>query len=276
MNVLRIMFQNINGLKHLDEGKWASIIEQIKSLQCDIICLSETCINWRSKFIKQQYHQFLSATFKNSSLIVSTIPTTHDRLYLPGGTATVTVGSWNSKIEQQLFDSMNMGRWTGAAYKISTDSRLFVITGYRVCESKVTADKSLSTYAQQYTMLIEKGIEEPNPRKQFCLDLIAFIHNLKLCDNDYLVLAMDANNGNEKELGDVAEILRSCDLVDIYTEKHADYQEFPPHENGSKKIDFMFCTRNLTKYIQKIGYMHYEEGFESDHRAIFCDIPMRY
>jgi hypothetical protein len=96
-NTLRILYQNVNGLKSLNEGKWFSIIEQIKALECDIVGMSEPCINWRIRNIKQQYQQLLSSTFKNSSLIVSTIPTTHDRLYLPGGTTIVTVGSWNSK-----------------------------------------------------------------------------------------------------------------------------------------------------------------------------------
>jgi hypothetical protein len=165
-----------------------------------------------------------------------------------------------------------MGRWTGAIYKISTNSRLFVITGYRVCETKISSDKSLSSYAQQYTMMLEKGIEKPNPRKQFCLDMIAFIRSLNITDKDYLVLAMDANTGNEKGMGDTQEILDRCNLVDLYTEKHEDYQEFPTHENGSKKIDYLLCTRNLVKHITKVGYLHYEEAFESDHRAVFCDI----
>jgi hypothetical protein len=97
--------------------------------------------------------------------------------------------------------------------------------------------------------MLQKRIEDPNPRKQFCLDLTAFIKTLNLQSTDYLLLAMDANNGSEKGLGDVQDILDEHDLVDLYTEKHNDYQDFPTHENGSKKIDFLFSSRNLVQHI---------------------------
>jgi hypothetical protein len=34
----------------------------------------------------------------------------------------------------------------------------------------------------------------------------------------------------------------------------------------------MFGTRNLVPYIEKIGYLHYDEAFKTDHWEIFCDI----
>jgi hypothetical protein len=63
------------------------------------------------------------------------------KLYLPGGTATITVNNWNSRIEKQIYDTNNMGRWTVACYNISDKGKLYIITGYRVCETKVTEYK---------------------------------------------------------------------------------------------------------------------------------------
>jgi hypothetical protein len=34
----------------------------------------------------------------------------------------------------------------------------------------------------------------------------------------------------------------------------------------------MFCTRNLIPFIRKSGYVRFNDGFDSDHRAIFCDV----
>jgi hypothetical protein len=141
----------------------------------------------------------------------------------------MTVNNWNSRIEKQIYDTNNMGRWTGAAYNILDKGKLYIITGYRVCESKMTSDKSLSSYAQQYALLIEKGIQNPSPRTQFCLDLRDYIKSLELKENDYLILAMDANNGNEQGLGEVQELINECQLVDLYLEKHQDNTEFPTH-----------------------------------------------
>jgi hypothetical protein len=100
-NALRFLYQNINGMKDIADGKWLEAVEKMKDMEVDIVGIGEPCINWRLKLIKQQYLQPLLSTFKNSSLIVSTIQTTHDKLYLPGGTATVTIRFWNSKISKQ-------------------------------------------------------------------------------------------------------------------------------------------------------------------------------
>jgi hypothetical protein len=34
----------------------------------------------------------------------------------------------------------------------------------------------------------------------------------------------------------------------------------------------MLCSNNLQEYIIKAGILKYIEGFESDHRGIFCDL----
>jgi hypothetical protein len=54
--------------------------------------------------------------------------------------------------------------------------------------------------------------------------------------------------------------------------KHADETQFPTHSNGSIKIDFLLCTPNLVPFVTKVGYIRFHEAFDSDHRAIYCDI----
>jgi hypothetical protein len=75
----------VNGYKHVEEGEFADIVSVIKEHECDVVENSETCVNWRLKGIKQQYQQILSSTFKNSSLIVSTVSITHDKIILAWG-----------------------------------------------------------------------------------------------------------------------------------------------------------------------------------------------
>jgi hypothetical protein len=62
----------------------------------------------------------------------------------------------NSKIENILVDPENMGRWTGATYRVTNTNRLHVLTGYRVCANSAKPNTSMSTYSQQYTMLLSE------------------------------------------------------------------------------------------------------------------------
>jgi hypothetical protein len=135
-----------------------------------------------------------------------------------------------------------------------------------------TAWESLATATQHQTMLLARGVENPNPRKQFIDDLITQFQ--ETCDdiNNYFMLSLDANAnlGNDKEGLD--KLVEECNLVDVYTTMNQDYTEFPTQQRGSRKIDYMFCTRNLIPYIVKSGYIRFNDGFDSDHRGVFCDI----
>jgi hypothetical protein len=172
----------------------------MKQFQCNIIGISETSTNWNHNKLKQQCQKTLQLAFRNSSMIVSTSSIVHDRPFLPGGTATISLGEWNSKIEKKLFDPSNMEGWTGATYCLSSTRKLHVITGYRVCPNKTTAKNSLSTHTQQVMMMKEKGIIDPDPRKQFFEDLILFIRKMGLSDDDYLLLYMDANTWSDRKI----------------------------------------------------------------------------
>jgi hypothetical protein len=135
-NDYRLLFQNINSLRPQNMEKWKATIERINHLQCDIVGLCETCVNWSNKKLKQKYEKLLHKTNRNSNLSVSSCEQATKRHGLPGGTATMIVGRLNSRIIETLEDKSKMGRWSGSKIRVSEEQSLYYITAYRVCDQK--------------------------------------------------------------------------------------------------------------------------------------------
>jgi Reverse transcriptase (RNA-dependent DNA polymerase) len=195
----------------------------------------------------------------------------NDSNYLPGGTTSITTGNWAGNLESHIQDFKNMGRWTGNSYRTATGKTLTAVTAYRVCKGVAKEDKAQSTYTQQYMMLKADGINEPDPRAQFVDDIITQFKSTCLDENNYFVLALDANETINYGTEGINKILKECNLVDMYSEIHDDFSQFPTHENGSEKIDYILCTRNLLPYITIMGYVKFNEALDTDHRAVYFD-----
>jgi hypothetical protein len=269
---LRVMFQNINSLRPNTTDKWDATIRQMFEFKADIVGLCETCTNWKNRTLKKLFQLKANRILKNPVITTTTTTLNYIDNYLPGGCCQITSNSWTTRCEASIYDDFRLGRWIGTTFRVSPTKRLHVVTAYRVCEMTPTASTSLSTAAQQQTMLLARGIINPNPRKQFIEDFITQFQSLCDDSDNYLLLSLDANANLGHDREGLDKLVSECNLVDIYTTINQDYSEFPTQQRGSKKIDFMLGTRNLIPYISKCGYVKFNEGFDSDHRAIFCDI----
>jgi hypothetical protein len=272
---IRFLFQNIHGLQPNDdtEEKWKATILRMIKLKCDIVGLCETCLNGKDNKLRKRFRQILSYVIKNGTMLMSTTSQKHPNKRLPGGTASITLDRLTSYITGKIYDNERMGRWTGTSYRVSNNKHLHIITAYRVCPNNTKSEtNSLSTYSQQYAMMIEKGYEKPNPRKQFITDFISQFKKLCTETEDYILVAMDANEHPSNSQEGINKIKAECELIDVYTEIHGEGDDFPTHENGSKRVDYAFCSQNLLQFIKQIGYIKFNEALDSDHRAIFCDI----
>jgi hypothetical protein len=269
---MRYMIQNANSLQPHTQTKWEGYLERLHHLQVTIVGLLETCTNWGHMETTKKFKDTIFKKSKGGSLTLSPIPTSYSKPYLPGGTLTLTLGKWRSYIEKKIIDKSDMGRWTGNTYRVHENNKLHIISAYRVCESKPSEDKSLSTYNQQYTALLAKGHKTPDPRQQVIEDLIVEINLLLKNNNDYLMIGMDANADIHSDKKGLQKLCRECELIDMYTTIHDEDDVFPTHTNGSKRIDFILCTSNLIKFVEKVGYIQFHQALDSDHRAVYCDI----
>jgi hypothetical protein len=230
---VRIYTQNANGLKAPGKSKWKACLDIFQEFKCDIMGLHETNTNWNYNDIRHSFQKTLTTKFRTSSLDVSRTNQKYKRAFLPGGTAMATIGKWNSKINGRIYNEHNMGRWVGVTYQVTSTKKLHIITAYRPCPnnngSKIT---SLATYTQQKRMLIKRGLPDMCPRTQFTLDIIQMIQKLRHSPDDYIVLALDANNPNYNETYGLQHIMNQCNLVDAYVEIHQDHSDFPTYQRG--------------------------------------------
>jgi hypothetical protein len=281
-----IIYQNINSLRPKTEGKWKSTIDHMESedkwksaidrmehLEADSVGLCETSVNWNNNKTRIQYSQLLQKTFNKSNLVASKLVNLPTKIHILGGCASITLNNMVNKIESSLDDQNKMGRWTGFKYRISKQMRLNITTAYHVIDQPVTGSNSLSSNSQQYHEMLNRGIENIKPRRQFIIDFCDQFE--KMChDNNQLTLLMIGANEctSSPEKDGILDLVESCGLVNIYQSLHDDREEFPKHKNGSKVIDYMFGSPNLLQYVHKVGYIKFHECFDSDHWGMFCDL----
>jgi exonuclease III len=268
----RLLTGNANSLRPNNNGKYKGTIERICELEADLIGLCETCINWDDDELQPSWKRIMNKKIPGASIVASTTSQKHKGRYLPGGTMTITTGSWTSLIENQIYDCAKMGRWTGAQYSLSDDKKLILISAYRVCQGSAVESASLSTYNQQFMMMKTNGVKEPDPRKQFVDDFIMQFKKTCLDVNKHIIITLDANSTLGEDPTGMDKIMKECELIDMYSEIHQDNTQFGTHQNGTKRIDYILCSRNTIKHITRMGYLKFNEGIDSDHRCMYCNI----
>eukprot|EP00957_Ditylum_brightwellii_P174676 13300213-Ditylum_brightwellii.AAC.1 len=113
----------------------------------------------------------------------------------------------------------------------------------------------------------EKGIEQPNPRKQWCTDMLQQLKEWR--KEGKILLLTDAN----LELGnkDFGEFVAKAGLYDILGSQHG-VRGINSHINGTERIDFALGRVNLTRTIRRSGMRPFHAEIVSDHRGISLDI----
>eukprot|EP00957_Ditylum_brightwellii_P017633 1328425-Ditylum_brightwellii.AAC.1 len=99
------------------------------------------------------------------------------------------VGKQQGRILDRNQDKLGMGQWS---YEVMTgkSKKVYVVSAYRVAQEK-TGDTQ-TAYTQQNRLMQEKGIEQPNPRKQWCTDMLLQIKEWR--KEGEILLLMDANS----------------------------------------------------------------------------------
>jgi endonuclease/exonuclease/phosphatase family metal-dependent hydrolase len=107
------------------------------------------------------------------------------------------------------------------------------------------------------------------PWKQFWIDLKAYIMTCQ--DQDETVILMGDWNSN---YNDVVQSMSQFDLVDIINKRHNSTSPPPTCKRSSSyPLDAIFVSPKLQ--CCRGGYLSFEK-LDSDHRGIWCDIPIKY
>jgi hypothetical protein len=162
-------------------------------LEADSVGLCETSVNWSNNKTKQYYSNLLQRKYSKSNLVVSRLLKNPSTIHLPGGCASVTIEKLVSKIESNIDDRYNMGKWSGVKYRINKAKRLNVITAYRVIDQPVTANNSLSSNSQHYHTMLNCGIDTVKPRRHFITDICKEFEEMCHEHDQITLLIINAN-----------------------------------------------------------------------------------
>ena len=163
-------------------------------------------------------------------------------------------------------DKENLGRWTWARLQGRHNFFTRIISAYKPCKN--TSDLG-SSYQQQPSYF--RGIGEFRcPLKMFDLDLQGQLQEW-LEEGDQIILGVDLNE--DVRTGPTAKMLRELGLTDVLIQMHR--PDVPPEtnyrNNNGVPIDAIFTTPGIEPSAG--GYMPYKELMDSDHRALWIDVP---
>lgn len=189
-NSFRLYLQNINGIyKGNSWDDWKSLTKYSNDLQIDVLCLTETNITWNPK-IEQIARSLAQKATKNCMLSTSSHKGFSFGMYQAGGTATAIVGNATGRIMNKIYDTTNMGRWSGSTLHTNHGKNINIITVYQSTKSY-----GINTYyTQQLEQLKQQQSDCLDPRRKLLWDLQQLITKYNK-NHETTILLMDANDG---------------------------------------------------------------------------------
>jgi hypothetical protein len=280
--VVRIYFQNLNGIKKADDYKDAhEIAFALSKNQVQIAGFAETLLDWRipgvQKAVLRQIRngnqsktiKLTTSNARESATNTANLTNVKQR----GGTAMYVRGKWAYRVKEKGEDSTGMGRWS---YQTLGNKEIYltIITAYQVCD-KNTVEANSTAYDQQWRMIREKGTKIPDPRKEFRQDLRKFIDNLRHKGHE-VWLMMDANENLNDAKSQLRKTLMECGMSDVHTKRHDPESAPATHNRGTKTIDYQWATEDIKAHIARTGILpfHALAGIFTDHRGSFADVDL--
>ncbi len=142
------------------------------------------------------------------------------------------------------------------------------MSGYRVCQANVAGP--LMESSQQWSLLKQAGVTNPNPRKQFFSDLAAKVKqwtgkNWEVC------IMLDANEAHDDREAGLSGFLDQTALTDVHCYFHGFSGEPATYNQGTRKIDHILCTQGLLDCVGTCGIEAFGDSLASDHRRLYVD-----
>lgn len=260
----RIFFNNPNGLKLTSDPISVQYsCSLLHSLGAGGVCIAESNVNWSNIKINCTFRTILRKIWKHSTLVTSHNTGTIKGEIQPGGTLTLLTNNWTSRVIERGSDPYGMGRWSYTILRGKEGKRILLVTAYRVCTQSISSIGPTTSTSQQYRHLSkefrEANInEDPQPRKQFIIDLQAWIeyYNRAGC---FIILSIDANESIKSDTGaycpldftldkpistkghdgTIATLIRTCGLCDPLIMQHTVSPPPPTYRRGKERIDFI-------------------------------------
>jgi exonuclease III len=273
----RFYFVNINGMKfEALGGEFDEMCQQVQDAGIDVMGIAETKLDTTNSHVTQTCRRIGRHYCRHSKLCLSSSQRTYGGTAKPGGTMLWSRGHINGRWQSSTTD--DMGRWSHMVFQGAKDTKLSVICVYQVCNTNPTNDLTTTTFSkktaavtQQYSMMMERGLPAGrHPRKQFKMDLTAFLQSLREQRHE-IILMGDFNEVYGDAPDGIEAVANSVGLVDLLHHQ-CGTTDFATYIRGKSRIDYALVTPGVALACQAAGYEPYKIRFPSaDHRGFFMD-----
>ena len=163
-------------------------------IEASVFGWAETNTNWHQEDAHQaEYRGKASQLFQMNKTVFSSSDMPSASMYKPWGiTMTLTDKLCGTAKPGAGKDPSGIGRWSYMVLKGKTGQELLVSTAYRVSQVSMPQHGEGTTYHQEHMIMSKTGNTNPNPRKQFILDMIKFIQDHQGRGREILLM-LDAN-----------------------------------------------------------------------------------
>jgi hypothetical protein len=242
-STFRLVLQNPNGIRpSVTEPDFMFSLHLCHEIGAGAICLAETNLNWHHTQHHAALRRCLQKNWPASKYQVSVPDEVFLGNYQPGGTSTLIVDGWTSRVTSSGMDPYGLGQWSYVILRGKQDINICIITAYRVCNDRYTGPKT--AYQQQKRQLSamfrqHNKIVVPDPNRQFILDLQCWISELQK-ERTQIILGLDNNDElnpansqviqthynpslpllNTLHNGTLGTLICSTGLVDVLSHQH--------------------------------------------------------
>lgn len=218
MQILRIYFQNINGIRLESNGAdMPDLFLQMENSRANIFAFVETKLASDQPYVTNLLQRNKRKIWDHARLFTSTSKATLLGYHKPGGTLTCAANSLVGRIRRSFSDPY--GRWSGFKLMGRSGKRVIVSTVYQAPQKPGTSGNT-TAYTQQRNMSRLEGRSNPIPWKILIHDLRILVSDLRIHDHD-IILMGDFNEqvGNDPE--GMASVLTAGGLIDSHITRHS-------------------------------------------------------
>jgi hypothetical protein len=231
--------------------------------------LTETNVDWQHRGTKAKCTTIFRKYWQRVNVSTSSSDHRFDRVYQPGGTATIVGSPWAGRAKSST-DSSGLGRWSVTHLLGRTSSKVAVITAYRATG---THSKGPFTAYSQQTCLLRQRDNRTTPEEEFYIDLGNYIQRLRQ-EGTSVILMMDANDSMQRHSSKLTKWVKQHELIDPHTYLHGTADQPPTYIGGSTRIDYFLVSPDLIPYVSQAGIIPFNGYYESNHRALFINIDL--
>jgi len=246
-----------------------AIATELQTMDASIFLAQETNMAWKPTTL-QAIDSQCNSVFKHKKLATSSSNEKSNHRYQPGGTLTLALGKWASRVISRGHDEL-LGRWSFLELVGQQNKRIMMISAYRVCNQQFDATSNTVT-AQQTRLLQQNGVRTPNPQQQFITDLIELIKSWTQAGKEIL-LGMDANEDVDNPRSKITRLFTETGLIDLHNHRHPANRKPATHQRGSAPIDIIAGTQLLAEALQLAWILPFgiPALIKGDHRLLGVD-----